>query len=165
MSTKTGPQRYPGASRSHWYQDHFGGDAMEVNVVVLHTTEGHNLPGYGGGSSAPNLTAVPDLAAKKLKWFQHFDIEVSSRALKNHRGGVETNTLNVCQVELVGTCDPKAHTEWKHAGDNHIYWPQAPAWALRKLFVGPGGPDVAYGLLPSVACQEWPSGSPGRPGC
>ncbi|WP_327720731.1 hypothetical protein OG381_39330 [Streptomyces sp. NBC_00490] len=31
--------------------------------------------------SAPNLTAVPDLDAKKLKWYQHFDIETSSRAL------------------------------------------------------------------------------------
>ncbi|MET7703152.1 MULTISPECIES: hypothetical protein [unclassified Streptomyces] len=130
MSTKTGPQRYPGASRSHWYQDDFGGAAMEVNAVVLHTTEGRNLPGYRGGASAPNLTAVPDLAAKKLKWFQHFDIEVSSRALENHRGGVETNTLNVCQVEMVGTCDPKIHTDWKSAGLSHIYWPAAPAWAL-----------------------------------
>ena len=130
---RTGPQRYPGASRSRWYQDDFGGTAMEVNVVVLHTTEGRNLPGYGGGASAPNLTAVPDLAARKLDWYQHFDIEVSSRALENDPGGVHTNTLNVCQVELVGTCDPKTHAEWQDKGLAHIYWPQAPAWALRGV--------------------------------
>ncbi|WP_260860005.1 peptidoglycan-binding protein [Streptomyces cupreus] len=130
MSTKTGPQRYPGASRANWYQDDFGGDAMQVNVVVLHTTEGRSLPGYGGGTSAPNLTAVPDLGAKKLKWYQHFDVETSSRALVNLGGGVETNTLNVCQVELVGTCDPKTHTKWKNSGDAHVYWPEAPEWAL-----------------------------------
>lgn len=130
MSTKTGPQRYPGASRANWYQDDFGGDAMEVNVVVLHTTEGRSLPGYGGGSSAPNLTAVPDLRAKKLKWYQHFDIETSSRALVNLAGGVDTNTMNVCQVELVGTCDPKTHSKWKKAGEAHVYWPEAPEWAL-----------------------------------
>ncbi|MFD6287570.1 peptidoglycan-binding protein [Streptomyces sp. NPDC060205] len=133
MSTKTGPQRYPSASRTNWYQDDFGGDPMQVNVVVLHTTEGSALPGYGGGASAPNLTAVPDLAAKKLKWYQHFDIETSSRALVNLAGGVETNTLNVCQVELVGTCDPTTHTKWKAAGRAHIYWPDAPDWALQGV--------------------------------
>lgn len=130
MPKKTGPQRYPGANRDHWYQDDFGGTAMEVNVVVLHTTEGRSLPDYQGGASAPNLTAVPDLAAKKLKWYQHFDIDVSSRALRNKPGGVETNTLNVCQAELVGTCDPDRHAQWKAAGKAHIYWPQAPEWAL-----------------------------------
>lgn len=133
MSTKTGPQRYPGASRANWYQDDFGGDPMQVNVVVLHTTEGPTLPGYGGGSSAPNLTAVPDFAAKKLKWYQHFDIETSSRALVNLRGGVETNTMNVCQVELVGTCDPKTHAKWKAADRAHLYWPDAPDWALQGV--------------------------------
>ncbi|GAA4076274.1 hypothetical protein [Streptomyces shaanxiensis] len=130
MPNKTGPQRYPGASRDRWYQDDFDGKAMEVNVVVLHTTEGRSLPDYQGGALAPNLTAVPDPAAKKLKWYQHFDIDVSSRALRNKLGGVETNTLNVCQAELVGTCDPKTHAKWKDAGKAHIYWPQAPEWAL-----------------------------------
>ncbi|MEU6352810.1 peptidoglycan-binding protein [Streptomyces sp. NPDC047072] len=133
MSTRTGPQRYPGASRANWYQDDFGGTAMEVDVVVLHTTEGCSLPGYGGGAMAPNLTAVPDLAARKLRWYQHFDIETSSRALANLRGGVETNTLNVCQVELVGTCDPKAHAKWTSAGKDHVFWPDAPEWALRGV--------------------------------
>jgi hypothetical protein len=130
MSTRTGPQHYPGANRDHWYQDDFGGARMEVNVVVLHTTEGRSLPGYGGGASAPNLTAVPDLTAKKLKWYQHFDIDISSRALVNKPGGVETNTLNVCQVELVGTCDPELHTKWRTSGKAHVYWPKAPDWAL-----------------------------------
>ena len=130
---KTGPQRYPGASTTAWYQDDFRGDPMEVNVVVLHTTEGRTLPGYDGGATAPNLTAVPDLAAKKLKWYQHFDIETSSRALVNLRGGAETNTLNVCQVELVGTCDPGTHKKWQTAGQQHIYWPEAPDWALQGV--------------------------------
>lgn len=130
---KSGIQRYPGASLTAWYQDAYGGDAMEVNVVVLHTTEGRTLPGYGGGASAPNLTAVPDLAAQKLKWYQHFDIETSSRALVNKPGGVATNTLNVCQVELVGTCDPVTHREWGSAP--HVYWPEAPEWALAELAV------------------------------
>ncbi len=129
----TGPQKYPGAvtSGASWYQDNFGGDKMEVNVIVLHTTEGTSLPNYGGGSSAPNFTAVPDFANKKLKWYQHFDFDTSSRALVNLSGGVQTNTNNVVQVELVGTCDPATHKKWGSA--KHIYWPDAPEWALDEV--------------------------------
>jgi len=133
----TGPQRFPGASTAYWYQDDYPGDAQEVNVVVLHTTEGRTLPDYNGGSVAPNLTALPDFAAKKLKWFQHFDFDCSSRALVNLSGGVETNTNNVAQVELVGTCDPATKAAWVNAGKRQdadfIYWPEAPDWALKGV--------------------------------
>lgn len=128
---KTGPQTYPGASKAYWYQDTYGGDSMEVNVVVLHTTEGSTLPSYSGGAVAPNLTALPDFANRVLRWYQHFDIETSSRALVNLSGGVETNTLNVCQVELVGTCDPATHSRWGNTP--HVYWPEAPDWALQGV--------------------------------
>lgn len=127
----TGPQLYPGASTGHWYEGTYHSDRMEVNTIVLHTTEGYTLPQYGGGSSAPNFTAVPDMVNKKLVWYQHFRVDSSSRALRNLPGGVETNTLNVCQVELVGTCDPRTHTKWPST--NHIFWPQAPEWALKDL--------------------------------
>ncbi|MGW0708230.1 peptidoglycan-binding protein [Streptomyces sp. NPDC002643] len=156
MSTKTGPQRFPGASRANWYQDDFGGDPMQVNVVVLHTTEGPSLPDYGGGTSAPNLTAVPDLAAKKLRWYQHFDIETSARALVNLRGGVETNTMNVCQVELVGTCDPKTHTRWKASGRSHVYWPDAPDWALRGIARFLAWMHEEHGV-PLTGPKSWPA--------
>lgn len=126
-----GPQKYPSASTAYFYQNRYGGDLMEVNVVVLHTTEGRTLPDYGGGGSAPNLTAVPDFDKKKLIWYQHFDIDRSSRALVNLSGGVATNTLNVCQVELVGTCDPSTHKKWGSA--SHIFWPEAPDWALAEV--------------------------------
>lgn len=132
---RSGPQYYPGASRAYWYEDNYGGSTMDVNACVLHTTEGTSLPSYGGGASAPNITAVPDFIAKKLRWYQHFRIDTSSRALVNLRGGPETNTLNVVQVELVGTCDPSTHRRW---GGRHIFWPEAPDWALRDLgrFIG-----------------------------
>ena len=151
---KSGIQRYPGASLTAWRQDTYGGDAMEVNVVVLHTTEGRTLPGYGGGASAPNLTAVPDLAAKKLKWYQHFDIETSSRALANKPGGVATNTLNVCQVELVGTCDPVTHREW--GTSPHLYWPEAPEWALAELAVFLRWMHEQHGV-PLSGPKAWPA--------
>jgi hypothetical protein len=132
---KTGPQRYPGASTKYWYQSRYPGSAMESNVVVLHTTEGTSVPTYGGGGSAPNFTAHVDFKNKKLVWYQHFDFDVSSRALVNASGGVETNTANAVQVELVGTCDPSHRTSWNgaKAGSNYLYWPDAPDWALIEV--------------------------------
>jgi hypothetical protein len=150
----TGSQKYPGASTAYFYQNRFGGDLMEVNVVVLHTTEGTSLPDYGGGGSAPNLTAVPDFANRKLKWFQHFDIDRSSRALVNLSGGVETNTNNVCQVELVGTCDPATHQRWGSAA--HIYWPEAPDWALAEVAAFLRWMNAEHDV-PLVGPASWPA--------
>ncbi|MDX2731186.1 hypothetical protein [Streptomyces sp. PA03-2a] len=129
---KTGPQRYPGASTAYWYQSKLGGDSMESNVVVWHTTEGTSLPSYSGGTEAPNFTAKPDFAAKVLRWYQHFDFDTSSRALV-HAGAVATNTLNVSQVELVATCDPATHAKWTKAGIQHLYTPELPDWVIRDL--------------------------------
>lgn len=130
---KTGPQRYPSANTTRWYQNTYGGDAMESNVIVWHSTEGATLPDYGGGAIAPNFTAVPNFAAQRLDWYQHFDFDTSSRALRNLAGGVQTNTLNVTQVEIVGTCDPTTHAKWVRAGTPHLYTPELPAWAIRDL--------------------------------
>lgn len=133
--TKSGPQKYPGASTVYWHQGRYGGTPMEVNVGCLHTTEGTTVPTYAGGASAPNFTALPDFRAKKLKWYQHFDFDMSSRALRNLSGGVQTNTLNVVQIELVGTCDLAHRIGWNgaKAGVNYLYWPDAPDWALKEL--------------------------------
>jgi hypothetical protein len=108
---------------------------MDVNTLVLHTTETTGLPDYGGGSQAPTLTAIPDMTAKRLIWYQHFDIDVSARALVNAPGGVETNTLNAAQVELGGTCDAAHRGAWgtRLAGVDYVYWPEPPGWALQGL--------------------------------
>lgn len=132
---KTGPQKYPGASTAYWWQQTWGGSAMESNVGVIHTTEGRTVPNYGGGASAPNFTALPDIPNKRLRWYQHFDFDVSSRALVNKAGGVDTNTANAVQIELVGTCDERKAETWdgKRAGVDYIFWPEAPDWALAEL--------------------------------
>ena len=128
-----GRQLYPGASTAHWYQAAFPGDRMMVNTLVWHSTEGTALDDYAGGAVAPTLTAAPDWAAERLAWYQHFDFDVSARALVNAPGGVQTNTLNVAQVEVVGTCDPATHAKWTKAGTAHLYMPELPAWAIRDL--------------------------------
>lgn len=131
--TLTGPQKYPGATLTRWYGTKYPGDAMESNTGVVHTTEGTSLPDYSGGAVAPNFTLVPDFPAKKLKVYQHFDFDRSSRALVNAAGGVQTNTLNAVQFELVGTCSPDTHKNWNDKKIQHIFWPEAPDWALLEF--------------------------------
>jgi len=122
-----------------WFADDFPGIRFEPNCGVLHTTETTGWPGYEGGATAPNYTARPDFNAKRLRWRAHFHDEMSSRALRNLAGGVETNTLNAVQVELVGTCDSAKRDLWVKAGmkrdRDFLFWPEAPEWALRDLAV------------------------------
>jgi len=127
---------FPPANRTaQWFEDDFGGARMDVNVGCLHTTEGTSWPSYAGGAVAPNLTAKPVMSGRHLQWRQHFRLNTSSRALVNRAGGVETNTLNVVQVELVGTCDPahREHFGKQLAGIDYVFWPDAPDWALEGL--------------------------------
>lgn len=155
-----GPQRYPGASTEYWYQNRYPGSSMESNVGVIHTTEGTSVPGYGGGSSAPNFTALPDIPAQRLHWFQHFDFDVSSRALVNAPGAVETNTLNAVQIELVGTCDPTYRHSWgsRWAGKDYLFWPDAPDWALAELgkFVRRAHQEHGIRLSSTVVWKAYP---------
>lgn len=134
---KTGPQRYPGASLAYDYSDEFPGSPMESNVICLHSTEGTSVPTYGSGSnkgaSAPNFTVKADFKNKRAQWYQHFDFDESSRALVNASGGVETNTANTCQIEIVGTSDPSTHKKWASQGIEHLYMPELPAWFKDEL--------------------------------
>ncbi|MFF9901206.1 peptidoglycan-binding protein [Streptomyces longispororuber] len=127
---------YPGSIRGlHWYGDQYEGSLMRPNVVVLHTTEGPSIVSYRNGADAPNLTAGPDFKNKRFKIYQHFALNRSARALVNAGGGVETNTLNVVQIELIGTCDPKHRHTWGSlkAGRDYLFWPDAPDWAYTAL--------------------------------
>jgi hypothetical protein len=133
---KTGPQKIPGASQAYFYGNgRYSGSSMEVNCGVVHTTEGMSLPSYSGGSMAPTVTGVPNMKDRTIRWYQHFDVDESARALANKLGGVETNTANAFQIELVGTCDDKYAKTWsgKKAGVDYIHWPTAPEWALAEV--------------------------------
>lgn len=136
---KTGPQDYPGASNKYRYDTVYPGSPMESNVIGWHSTEGISVPGYRGGADAPNFTVAPDFKNKRAVWYQHHDFDSSSRAAVNLAGGVETNTANLCQVEIVGTCDPKHRTSWtisgrKYlAGTDYLYTPALPDWFQDEL--------------------------------
>lgn len=104
---------YPGADHTtQWFHSKYPGDTMpHPNVIVLHTTEGGSWPSYSGGAVAPTFTVKADGSVR-----QHFYANESARALVNAAGGVQTNTLNAVQIELVGTCAK---------GGPGVFWPDA----------------------------------------
>jgi hypothetical protein len=65
--------------------------------VVIHTTETRTLPGYRKGATAPHLTYAP----ASRKWWQHTDLDVAARALRNLDGGIQTNRDGAWQVEVI----------------------------------------------------------------
>jgi len=121
--------------KTQWFQDDYPGADLHLNkdtmVVTLHTTEGTDWPSYEGGATAPNYTGLPPLGEARGKWRGHFPDEKSSRALRNAAGGVNTNTLNTVQIELIGTCDPRNAKRWggtsntRVAGRDYVFWPDA----------------------------------------
>lgn len=119
------------------FSEKFRGAHIVPNVDLWHTTEGMTWPSYGGGESAPTYTTRPVIAQKRLAWRQHFPEDMSARALRNEAGGVETNTLNCIQIEMIGTCSPGVAADWKRRGYDQdvdfIFWPQAPDWALQGI--------------------------------
>lgn len=150
---------YPGAILgSHYYGDTYQGDLMTPNVLALHTTEGTGIVSYSNGAEAPNLTAGPNFKKKKFDVYQHFALNRSARALVNKPGGVETNTLNVIQLELIGTCDPKHKTSWGKlkAGVDYVYWPDAPEWCYDALAELIAWMHLNMGI-PLTGPSEWPA--------
>lgn len=125
----------PADSGTQNFTQRYRGVTFTPNVVVLHSTEGTSWPSYDGGANAPNLTVKPDIANKRMVWRQHFPLNMSSRALRNLSGGVETNTLNSVQVEIIGTCDPTKRERWGNAveGRDYFYLPDAPEWVLKGI--------------------------------
>jgi hypothetical protein len=114
---------YPPANRTaQRFDGAYKGSSMAPNCLVLHTTEGQSWPGYSGGAVAPHLTALPDFANERLVWRQHFPVTMSARALVNRAGGVETNTANCIQVELVGT------SGWATTANRHRDYTLADKW-------------------------------------
>lgn len=135
---------FPPANRTaQWYASKYPGATFDgIEKLVIHTTEGSGWPGYSGGKSAPNLTALPDTAARRLVWRHHFPINMSSRALVNKAGGVQTNTDRAVQVELIGTCE---------RGGPGMFWPEAPDWALAEVAELVAWLHVEWGLALAVA--------------
>ena len=105
------PLYYPPADRKvQNYVGRYPGRSISPNILVLHTMEVDGWPGYSNGGTAPHLSLRvyrnADGSLKSYAWRQHFPFNRSARALKNLRGGIETNnsTQGVIQVELAGTC-------------------------------------------------------------
>ena len=133
---------------------------------LLHTTEGLTLPTYRddlgrAGAKAPHFTLTPFAWAKDTHYHQHFDTARPSRALRNESGGVQTNTDQVIQIELVGTCDPSKRLTWTlgtrtyRAGVDYIYWPDAPQWALDEVARLMRWIEAAHGIPRASTSRPW----------
>ncbi|WP_116949205.1 hypothetical protein [Jiangella endophytica] len=102
---------YPRANRTaQWFGNAYTGSLVDPDKVVWHTTETGGWPGYGGGASAPTLT----YHALIHQWRQHFPCNRSSRALRNEPGGVETNTEDALQVEIIAYSDERLAEQRGH---------------------------------------------------
>ncbi len=74
----------------------------DVNKLLLHSTESAGWPSYP--TFQPTLTFNPWQPRGK-RWRQHLPINGSASTLSN-AGTYRTNRANVCQIEIVGYCDP-----------------------------------------------------------
>jgi hypothetical protein len=146
--------RYPPADDAvAWFGDDYAGVDIVPRVIVLHSTEGTGWPGYSGGASAPHLTCRPDFERERLVWRQHYQLDVSARALRNPAGGVQTNHAGAVQVEIVGTCDRAASKKW--GSTPHLRMWDLPPWAVRDLGRFIRWCHDTYGI-PLRAASTWP---------
>lgn len=109
-----------------WLQGNPAGTySTPVDKLLVHTTEGGSISGavaaYRANNSWPHLTV--DCRFGKVPWrVGHLDLSVPARALRNERGGVETNRDGVIQIEVVGSATRPADIDWEWFGE-HVAWP------------------------------------------
>lgn len=75
-------------------------ERLPVDKMVLHSTEGSNWPGYGGGYRAPHATIDP----RKREVRQHIPFSQAGYALVAPADGTHTNTGGAVQIEIIGSC-------------------------------------------------------------
>lgn len=102
---------YPPANRTaQWFGKTYSGAEIDADKLVWHTTETGGWPGYRGGASAPHWTYHADIH----QWRQHFPANRSARALRNAAGGVQTNTDDALQVEIIAYSDEGLAVRRRH---------------------------------------------------
>jgi hypothetical protein len=69
--------------------------------IVWHTTEGTSAQGAISAYRRKNVW--PHFTVDENTVYQHVDTDIASRALRNARGGVQTNRWHAVQIELVGS--------------------------------------------------------------
>lgn len=111
---------YPKATRQDRSGAYPGSSQSQVGIIVLHTTESTGKAGYSGGATAPHLEYHPGTRT----WRQFFPITMTSRALANQSGGVQTNRhpAGMVQVEMCGTSgwSKSAKPSWPSVTDPQI---------------------------------------------
>lgn len=119
-----------------------------VRAIVFHTTEGTTVQGavsvYKTIQACPHLTVDPETFER----FQHVPLSSSAYALRNLKGGCETNSTGVIQIEIVG-----------YAGETWSWSSERLQW-LGEQVVKPildEYPDIPRTVYrgPRMSCDEW----------
>lgn len=98
-----GPAWWPRANRDQPAPED-GGSILDGygERGLWHTTETDGWPGYGSGYF-PHLTVA--VVSGRFVARQHIPFTRAGRALRNESGGVQTNRVTRCQVEIVTRAD------------------------------------------------------------
>jgi hypothetical protein len=153
-----------------WYPDAVVNEAVKnggsfIDGVpfrgVLHTTEGPSFhprdDSYGGWHTAyPHFTLIEKSSGVTV--YQHLPINIAARALKNKRGGVQTNRARAIQIEIVGraAASPNFSEQMLGAISAWMRWVEnetgvAPVAPLE--FIGWGG--SGEGAPSRMSSNEW----------
>src|SRR5690606_35201642 len=129
--------------------------------LVIHTTEGYSIAGaeaaYRAKNVAPHFTVDP----KERRWVQHVDTSVSSSAMANRSGGVQTNRRSAIQVEVVGFAGQTQHTPdgdlaWLGEVLFAICWTEGIPMHVHPTFVGAEAGTIATTTAPQrMSFAEW----------
>lgn len=104
---------YPPADRTARWKGQGNVTMPGIDKLVMHSTETRVLPSYS--SSWPTITYDP----WQHRWYQHLPINGSATALVDPSSTpVRENRDNVCQLEIVGYCDPSLVAKYGHPIDD-----------------------------------------------
>lgn len=127
--------------------------------LVLHTTEGDTIDGaigaYRATGSWPHFTVDP----KRQRRVQHYELDVSSRALLHRPGDPETNRAGTINIEVCGfaTQTPAWPHEWLDWLREQVTEPirRAKPFALRApLFVAYPA-SYGFGATQRLSWADW----------
>jgi len=102
----TVPARLPWATQQDWGRIGPRRNTAYAPKVLLHSTETGGFPGYNNGADQPNLTIDWASQVDRVEVRQHQSLLYGARALLDSPAA-PVNSMNVWQVEMVGTCDAK----------------------------------------------------------
>ena len=127
-------------------------------IVVNHSTETTDFPGYNGGAAAPHFTAHLITGAVR----QHVPLNWGSRCLAVSTGGVTDRTVNITgtiQIEWIGAVTPGYPDQYGHY-DIPRRFPtdtRAQGYVARLWRAIPDAPGIPLAMVPGLLWVPYPT--------